>query len=199
MTVLTRHRVGWTGFPGGPGVSTFYGLGDGAAMTTFLHTFFLALASYIPNDVTIQVESSGDLIEDTTGELTGTWTADAADSINCLSSAVYAAPAGLGVTWTTDTVLDGHRLRGRTFIVPLEASAYQTDGTLDGTVRGAFIAAAETFVAGAVGDFVIWHRPRIAAAATPYHPAVTARAGGHGLVTASSVRDKAVVLRSRRD
>jgi hypothetical protein len=168
-------------------------------MTESLHTFFEALASYIPADVTLQVDNSGDLINDVNGELTGSWSADSVAAVFGTSSAVYAAPVGAAVTWATTTILDGSRLRGRTFLVPLEASGFATDGTLDGTVQSAISGAAAGFVAALIGDFVIWHRPRLAAAATPYHPAVTARDGGHGLVTTSSVRDKAVVLRSRRD
>jgi len=62
MTILTRHRVAWSGTPGGPGVSTFYGLGDGAAMTLALHTFLTAIAPLLPADVRLQIASEGDLI-----------------------------------------------------------------------------------------------------------------------------------------
>jgi hypothetical protein len=149
--------------------------------------------------VNLQVESAGDILEDTTGVITGAWTATPVLPVVGTGAALHAAPVGASVAWLTSTILDGHRLKGRTYLVPLGSDCFAGDGTLDGPRMANIAAAAVTFVAAEAGDLVVWHRPRIATAATAYHPAVTARAGGHGLVTGSSVADVAAVLTSRRD
>ena len=198
MTSIHRVRVGWTGFPGGPGVSTFYTL-DTAGFLDDLYTFFYALRGAIPTSVTIQIEGTGDTITDTTGELVSGWTEDAPAAIDCNNSNTYAAPSGAVVDWLTSAVLDGRRLRGRTFLVPVAADAYETNGTLHPDFIAMLQGVSDAFVAAQSGSFVIWHRPRAAKAADGSRKAVTQRDGGHSLVTAAHVPDEACVLRSRRD
>lgn len=198
MATLTRIRATWTGFSGGPGVSTFYSLGSISAVPD-IRALFLGLATYLPTDVQIQVENVGDLINDVNGELTGAWSVDPVLPVNGTSPGPYAAPVGVMAKWTTATILDGHRVAGRTFIVPVEGGFFSPDGTPNTDDLNALRGVVSTYFAAAVGDLVVWHRPRVAKAATAYHPAVTARAGGSGVVVACNVPDKAVVLRSRRD
>lgn len=198
MTNLARVRANWTGFAGAPGVSTFYGL-DGPAMLGPLTAFFGALAGAIPIDVSIHVENAGDQINDVTGDLVDSWTGAIQGIVGGTSNSVYAAPTGILFNWFTGQILDSHRLRGKTYIVPASPATFDMDGSvLDSTIT-AFEAVGATLIDDLVGNLCVWHRPRAAAAATAYHPAVTKRDGGHGLVTACSVPDKAVVLRSRRD
>ena len=198
MTELARVRVAWTGFPGAPGVSTFYALSS-TGVVGHLDTMFGAILAYFPADVTLLVEETGDLIEDTTGALTGAWSSSPVTPRVGIGSGAYSAPSGAAITWKSSTILDGKRLRGRTFLVPLTGTRFDSDGSLGSSAVTDIGEAAAALVTAEAGNLVIWHRPRIAAAATAYHPAVTARAGGHGPITASSVRDMAVVLRSRRD
>jgi len=198
MTDLYRTRAIWSGFPGGPGVSTFYGLGSGLLVPN-IRALMLAVSGILPTDVTIQVENTGDILDDATGALTGSWTSSPVLSVHGLQAGAYAAPSGVCMDWLTTTIADGHRLKGRTFFVPCSSVAYQNDGSIDPTQLATLITQAATFMAAASGDLVVWHRPRVAAAATAWHPAVTARAGSNGLVTGSGVPDKVVVLRSRRD
>lgn len=198
MTDLYRVRAVWTGFPGGPGITTLFGL-VGVPMVPSLRAFFLSLAGALPNDVTIQVQDGGDIIQDTTGDLVGAWTAAPVLPVTGSSGLPYAAPVGAEVVWNTTTIVDGHRLKGRTFLVPMSTALYDTDGTINATFLGSMQSTADTFFAAASGDLVVWHRPRKARAADGSRPAVTARAGGHGVVTGTVVADKAVILRSRRD
>jgi|SRR5665647_825412 len=198
MVDLYRTRAVWTGFPGGPGISTFYGLVSGALVPN-LHQLFVDLYTELPNDVSVQVQEFGDVIDDATGALTGAWSTTPVLPCTFNGGVPYTAPAGFLAHWLTTTILDGHRLRGSTFFVPGGGSIYDTDGSISATHLTAIKAACATFFAAASGDLAVWHRPRAAAPATAYHPAVTARAGGHGIVTGYSVPDKSVVLRSRRD
>ena len=198
MTTLYRTRVQWNGFPGSPGVSTFYGLVD-TGMVGNLHTFLTALTSLLPSEVHLHIENSGDALEDTTGVLTGAWAADSVADVVGSGDNHYPAPVGFNVDWNSTAILDGHRLKGRTYFVPGAGGIYDTDGTILSGVLTTIQTAADGFLAAESGNLAIWHRPRAARAADATHLAVTARAGGHGVVTTCSARDKTVVLRSRRD
>jgi len=198
MTDLYRIRAAWTGFPGAPGVSTFYGLTSGTSLSD-LRAFFLAIATQLPADVTVQVENTGDVIEDTTGALTGAWSDAPVLPVTGSAPPPYAAPTGVMLKWATTTIVDGHRLKGRTFLVPSAGGVFDIDGSINSASMAVLNGAATVLGAAVLGNIVIWHRPRAARPADGSRPAVTARAGGHGLITACSVPDEAVVLRSRRD
>jgi len=186
MTDLYRVRSTWTGFPGGPGVSTMYFV-DMATALASVETFWLAIADRIPAGVNIQVESSGDVIDDATGNLTDSWTEDAIDIVHGTAGGSYSAPAGMVVDWLTSTVLDGRRLRGRTFIVPMSGGGYDNDGTPQAEFISDVLAAATALVAAQSSSFYVWHRP------------LASRAGGAGLVTSARVPNFTAVLKSRRD
>lgn len=188
MANLNRVRVALTGFIGGPGVNTFYGL-EAASLRAHLGNYYTALAAYLPTSVTWTIETTGDIIDPLTGDLVGTWADSSALTSSGSSSDAYAAPVGWCVNWMTGDVLDGHRLRGRTFHVPMGGSCSQNNGTLAETPLAAMRAAATAFIAACAGEFVIWHRPKL----SPAH------AGGYSAVTSAVINDKASVLRSRRD
>lgn len=185
MTEISRLRSIWSGFPGGPGVTTMYFL-DTATAVGSVHDFWDGIKGLLPSDVHIQVENAGDIIEDTTGALTGAWSSAAATVVNGDASDKYAAPAGAVVNWLTETIGPHRRLRGRTFLVPLDGPAYQTDGSLGDTSIAAIQATADTFVSEQSASFVVWHRG-------------TGSDGSNGLVTAASIHDMVAILRSRRD
>jgi len=198
MPNIDRVRVSWTGFPGAPGVSTFYAL-DGPAMLPHLKTYFDAMRGQIPADVTMTIENFGDIIEPISGDLVSSWVGEVQAPSVGEQNGQYAAPVGACVNWLTGDVLDGHRLRGRTYFVPLASAAFDLTGSINSTVLTAYRAFSETFRTDETGNFVIWHRPRVAKAADGSRPAVEARAGGYSVVTGSQVPDESVVLRSRRD
>ena len=198
MTTLNRVRVALTGFPGAPGVNTFYFL-DVATAIESLNRFYTSIQSFMPNDVHVNVQRAGDTIEDTTGALTGSWLGGVTNPIVMGSTAVYAGPAGIMVGWETGVVADGHRVRGRTFLVPGASNIYDVDGTILTSALAPLQAAATQLVLEQSSSFVIWHRPRLARVATATRKALSAHAGSHALVTTSRVPDKVVVLRSRRD
>lgn len=185
------------GFIGAPGVMTFYCVTP-ATWRPELVTFLTSVVSAMPGTVGVTIESSGDIIDDVTGALTGTWSAGTDVTLNGVGASAYAAPVGECFTWLTDTVADGKRLRGRTFLVPLRGDNFEGNGTISEGTSTAHRAAAATLNAASPGQFLIWHRPR-AASLPGVLPVVTARAGSSGPVTGFRVSDKAAVLRSRRD
>lgn len=198
MPNIHRVRVALTGLPGLPGVSTFYAT-NGPDLQDPLHDFYDAIAGSLPTGLTVQVEPSGDVIDVATGTLTGTWNGASIPPVACVGTGVYAAPAGAAISWLTNTVIDGRKLRGRTYMVPLVSAEYQTDGSL----RPAFLTTLTSVVASLLtatsSNFQVWGRPREFRAATGTLPELAARNGAAAAVAAADFKDKVAILRSRRD
>lgn len=193
MANLDRIRVSWTGFPGSPGVSTFYST-DAPYTMGALYALYANMAAFLPIDVTISFPTTGDIIDPLNGSLTGTWAGPTEADVVGTGTGPYAAPTGIMIRWDTGSILDGHRLQGRTYLVPAVGGIFDGDGSIAtgplGTARG-FVAA---FLTADSGRLVVWHRPvkdRITHAVT--------RAGGYTAVNGGTVPDEAVILRSRRD
>lgn len=203
MTALYRSRTTFSGLSGGPGVATMYFL-DTDNMTENLQALWTGLKGVLPIGVTIQVENVGDIIESTTGALTGAWGGTVQSALTGASNQPYPAPAGYCINWLTGTILDGHRLRGRTFVVPVTSAFYQDNGTILDSAVADGNAAVTTFIIAESSSLVIWHRPFDGTPAVPASgtkaakPARPAHLGGHGLVTGGFIRDKVAILRSRR-
>ena len=68
--MVHRVRVEWTGFPGGPGLSTFY-VTDGPTAVGPISSFFTAIRNNFPIDVHINVPATGDVLDPITGLITG--------------------------------------------------------------------------------------------------------------------------------
>lgn len=204
MVQLNRVRTGFLGLKGLPGVCTMY-FTDVTTVIASLQEFWGQLAGLFPAPMTIQIATIGDIIESTTGALVGQWNLPAVSAIPALGQTVYSAPSGAVVDWLTATILDGHRVRGRSFLVPLSTNEYDSQGTiLNATVDGLGLRSAALVTAEA-NKFVVWHRPYPGRAALPPvgtkpgKPARPATLGGVAVITGSRVPDMAVVLRSRRD
>lgn len=198
MVAISRVRVEWSGFIGGPGISTFYCL-DASTFIPALQSFLTGMAGELPPDVHLQIQSAGDIIEDGSGALGGSWDHQPQGGIQGTSAGAYSAPSGFCVTWLATTVLDGHRVKGRTFFVPMGGGLQATDGTVRGDALAGMVSAAGTLVTNTAGNMVIWHRPRKATVAVPPKVSKPYRPGGHAVVTGSRVSNKVAVLRSRRD
>lgn len=164
-----------------------------------LHTFWTSLAGSLPTDVTIHLEAAGDVINEVNGELTGAYSFTPLADITGTSSSTYVAPAGAIASWETGTILDGRRLRGRTFVVPIASPNYTTSGSLLSSFVVELQDAAAALISDEADNFVVWHRPFAGRAAVGDRPAKPAHDGGHGVVTSARVPTRAAVLRSRRD
>jgi len=89
------------------------------------------------------------------------------------------------VRWNTDSIVGGRRLKGRTFLLPIESVNYDSAGTLVTACLNNFQTAANTLEA--VGKLLIWHRPQ--------------QGGSDGVVgpvTSATVPDRVAWLRTRR-
>lgn len=145
------------------------------------------LHPWLPLGVTVTTPQSGDLIDDATGLLTGGW-AEGTGGGTKAGSGAGASAAGVGavVGLETATVINGHRVRGRIFVVPLSTSAYDAVGTL---VPDAVTALTDFGEALNAAGLVVWHRP----------PVIGQPGGQQVPVATVRVRDKVAILRSRRD
>ena len=150
-----------------------------------------AAGGSFPSGLSWTVPNEGDQINDTTGALVGVWAGTGGGQATANGGAQAAAGVGACIGWTTGGIVNGtkgpRKLRGRTFLVPLSASAYQADGTLAPERITDLSALAAAF--RAAGPLAVWHRP-------------TTLGGSDGNsygVISHKVRDKVAVLRSRRD
>jgi len=192
MVNIDRVRVALTGFPGAPGVATFYAL-DGSALLNDLQTLWAGIIASMPSDVTTQIENVGDTLSASTGELVDSWSGTSQDPQDGAAGGAYASPVGFMFQWFTADIMNGHRLRGRTYVVPAAGSCFETDGSVTSATAAAQQGFGEDFQVAQADNFVVWHRPKY----DPGH--VLVRNGSYGLVSSAVVPRTAVVLRSRRD
>lgn len=197
---VSRVRVVWSNFVGAPGVSTFYWGGDGVPNVGSLRTFFAALAAYLPNGVTVQVPSSGDILATGDGKAHGAWVTSNQAVVTGTDVNGYAGPVGALVRWQTDTFVGGRRLRGKTFIVPLANDWNGSNGHIHPGAVTAIQNAASALVTAGGGGWHIFARPFTPSAeqaASENPPA--ARTGSSAAITSAVVPNLTAVMRSRRD
>lgn len=184
---INRMRCTWDGAGvEGQGLSTFYFSGTMTGKPAAAVTFFTALAALIPASTGVTVPSSGDVLDESTGELTGGWTASGGAQVSMTGTGNFAAGAGARIVWGTGGVFLGRRVKGSTFLVPLVVSQYDIVGSIAGAAITTINNACAAFVAATSPDFKIWSRP---------HP------GGQfatNQVTSGTCPDKVSTLRSRR-
>jgi len=186
---LNRVVVTWQGANiVGNAVNVLHFAGDGGPPDpAAILSAYDAVKGNIPNNVTITVPGTGEVIEDTTGELVDVWTAAGGGVKVGTASPAAAAGVGACVSWKTGGIISGRRLRGRTFLVPYSASAYEDNGTLSTNA----LLFTNNFAIGmlASGPLAVWHRPT----------SVGGSDGNSYGVVQASVRDKVAFLSSRRD
>lgn len=145
--------------------------------------------SLIDPSVTIDYDPICIAVEATTGVLTGAFAG---------TDPLSTAGTGTGdplprqtqglIQWSTSTVLNGRRLRGRLYVPGLLEGSNTATGVVAGATVTALVAGASTvFAAGATASNpVIWHRPG------------PGGAGASAAITGASASTKWAVLRSRR-
>jgi hypothetical protein len=199
LTDMNVIRIAWTGFSGGPGVSTFYCDGSAQPDLASLRTFLLNLAGVAPTGVTLTFPSSGESIDPSDGSLVGNWTvATPPATVPGTGSGAVCTAQGCMVSWTTDEIADGRAVKGRTFGVPSAAGVFGTDGLLAASQVGFLNTGANALIA-ANPKYVVWHRPKKGPKPVGGGPRPIIRTGGWAPITGKLVARKAAVLTSRRD
>jgi hypothetical protein len=183
---MNRVRVSLAGFTGAPGLTTLM-LGSGITNVAPIVTFFNALTNVMPNGLSATIPSSGDQINETNGQITGTWIGTGGQTITSITAAAaYSGSSGACIDWLTSLIVAGRRVQGRTFVVPLTGVSYQSDGTLAGTTITILQNAATALIVALAGELKVFSRPN------------ATRVGAAATVIAARVPDMAAVLRSRR-
>lgn len=194
MPLLQRTRVLWTGFLGAPGYTNLYARFVDAETTPPINhaedvaTLFTALRARMPRAVNVQIEQEVAIVDEDTGDIAGFQLLPFAPPVEgngVLGN--WSAASGAAIEWRTSAVRSGRRLTGRTFVVPLAASAYDSDGTLVEQANTDIQLAANNYISESASEPVVWSRPR------------DGRLGWAGTIQQARVRDRVAVLRSRRD
>lgn len=184
---MDKATVLWTGFPGSPGYTNFYFTTDVGGGTA-LQTLFTAFAPMLPSTVKIQVPASGPQINPLTGDQTGVWTTSSHPQISGAAGGKYSAASGACITWVTGVFIRGRRVRGRTFIVPLESGCYAPDGTIDDGTRTIMNTAVAAFVTATSPGLSVYVRNR------PGH----SDEGQACEILSGNIRDRIAILTTRR-
>lgn len=196
---MYRATHTWAGFSGAPGYTTLYFLDpdpiseSGINQTALrVHNFWAAIGPYLPIGVSISMPTVLEEVTSDDGELVAEHTWPGGTTVNGAAGNTYSSAVGACITWNSIGIVNGRRLRGRTFLVPLGSQVFAADGTLSDSIRGSIQTAGNTLanadaLAGGI-DLAVWHRPT----------AGLSDGSAAGVVNCT-VRDKTAVLRSRRD
>jgi hypothetical protein len=199
MSSFFRVTINWTGFPGGPGFTNlfFKSAGDVAVTQAIAQEAVTKVDAWlntwqgdIPAVVTSRVDPNVVETNEQTGAQIGFFNTTSEAAQQGIGTGGYSAASGACINWYTNGALNGRRVRGRTFMVPLVASAFDTNGTLNDTRLALWRTNTQTLV-NDVSDssLQVWHRPTVAAPTSgSAHP-----------VTSLTINDKAAILTSRRD
>lgn len=196
-------RTEWSGTSGGPGLTQIaVDTGDiiiineatAQSLVDAMRGFWDTIKANLPNELTLSVSPTIDLYNTATGVLSGSITAPTAPTdVVGQSSTSYAGGAGMKVTWGTNIIKSGRRVRGSTYIVPAASTIYSSTGTVTAAAQLAVNTAAATLLTAfaATGcEMQVWSRPK---------DAPVARIGVVTPVGGGTVSSKSAILRGRRD
>jgi hypothetical protein len=190
-----RVKIRWSGFTGSPGYTVLHFDAPTAATTAgaqavydHVRTFCTYVASALPTPVQLTTDSNVEVIDQTTAQLQDIFQVTGGTGQSGGNTGGFSASTGACITWETGEIKNGRRVRGRTFLVPLSGSMYDTDGTLTSAALTDLQEGA-AFLAGGGFSFGILSRPSSQGAAD----------GSFHTVTSGRISDKTAMLRSRRD
>lgn len=135
MATINRIRVSWSGSAViGPAVSTFYFLDDDDGAVARLGDFFDSIKVQFPTAVAWQCPGAGDQLDVESGEVVGAWTMDGGWVNQGTSPNSWIMGVGARIRWETGGFTNGRRVRGATFLVPLNIGALAGISQVDNAV-----------------------------------------------------------------
>ena len=187
MANVARVRAIWSGSPvTGGGVSTFYLSEAAVGFVADLRTFFDSCKALIPSGVLIDIPASGDLLDETTGVISGAWADTGALQVVCTGAGAFVGGTGARIVWATGGIRNGRRVKGSTFMAPLIGTAFEADGTPAAVTITTLANAASALRIALPSELLVYSRPG------PSGPGMASE------VIGSSVPNAASWLRSRR-
>lgn len=191
---MLRITARWTGFPGAPGYSNFFFAGGGGFIGDHNQVAQRVMGAFdeirvlLTGGTSISLLPEAAVVDSDTGMVSELRALDPIAPVEGTSSATYAGPAGAVVNWRTSDLRNGRRIRGRTFLVPLNSNAYDDSGTLSVVALQDIGNFADAMRATDIdSELGVWSRP------------VGGTGGVFATVDAHNVPDMVAVLRSRRD
>lgn len=180
--------VDWTFVGSSGGVSVLY-FDEGATINSIRDAVGVWITAYAQQaDIVTRgtVRTSGRTVDPDTGTLTGFWNDGRAKTALGINTGGAVANSTMAlVQWLTDDVVNGRRVRGRTYMPGISSKALQS-GELAASYVAALQTAAQALADAAVG-FGVWHRPNGGSSGELY------------LVTDALVWREFAVLRGRRN
>lgn len=195
--MIMRVRTTIQGIQGLPGLSTVYARGtastptnaDADDMLARVRAFWLALIGVLPTSIVAQVQGQVDLITETTGALGGSLSRTSPAAVTGTGGGAGPIAAAVVLQLQTGVIINGRRLRGRSFISPVATGA-NSGGFVSAATISTTVAAGVAMLTGTTASKpVVWHRPNPVGAAN----------GSAFDVSAYAVGPNFGVLRSRRD
>lgn len=166
-TLHLQYAPQWSGGRIGSGVSVFNlnnavdGVYNQDAVATAIRAWFENRKIALPNDVTIRYPTEMKVIATATGELVDILPVAGLPSTVGTSTGVWANGMGRVVRWTTGEVVNGHRVKGHTYLVP-SADVYENNGDIyaatiaaDNVAHGNLL----TALSEAAAPLGVWTRP----------------------------------------
>jgi hypothetical protein len=178
----------WTGLGHNPKLSIMYidDAADVGLARDNIAGLWNALEGFLSTSIAWRVAQDGKIMDSATGELTGFWTDTTpfvGEGLN--ESDPLPDATQLLVQWVTTEVVNGRRVRGRTFIPGMTEQHSERGNPSDDLVAGA-AAGAQAMVTALLGNFVVWHRP------------TNGVGGSTAVVNVATVWDEWAVQRNRR-
>lgn len=189
MPLMDRLLVNWSG-AGVNGLAVnvlHFNQAENVANPLAVSTAYTKIRTCMPVGTSTTINNNGDTIEATTGELTTVWAGTGGGTNPGTATFNPAAGVGACVTWITGVIIAGHRVTGRTFLVPLSVDSYDTSGTLTEACKTAIGEFATELLTHT--SLAVWHRPTSPGASD----------GAVASCVGYRLRDKVAILTSRRD
>jgi hypothetical protein len=159
--------------------------------------FWNSCAAQLPDEIRIQVDPVVDTYVQEDAELFSSNTAASTPGVVAGTSAAgYGGGMGVKITWNTNQVRFGRRVKGSTFIVPCAGGVWTAAGTIGTVAAQTFNTAAADLITDLTAggtSLAVWSRPREAT------ETLEARAGFATQVASGNVGMKSAILRGRRD
>lgn len=196
MPDLIRVRAVLSGWPGGPGLNTWYfgkptaplTNADAADVVARVRVFWDSIKAVFPTSFKVDVSGAPDTLDIQSGTLTGTLAGGSPAQVVGTGGAAYNMFAGMILLrGATTQVINGRRLSSRSFIGPVSSST-DNAGSPDAAFRTAIQNAANVTLTGTTTSFPgAWHRP------------VNGSGGSLQGISTFTTAPFFAVLRSRRD
>ena len=152
-TVITAQSTGYTGAPGWHRMK-FIGSLTGAECTTVsaaMKAFYNSLLTITPAAAKMTWQQPAQVFSDTGVLLNEVTIPTLPSQLQFTGAGGYAGGTGAVVFWNTGALNGGHKVRGRTYLVPLTSNSYDSSGLITTAAQSTINAAAAALVATTPG------------------------------------------------